>query len=107
MISGDGVFVLKTKHPLEGFEYRVAHSDDIGNIWGNFDDTTKHWKTNPTKIWETFRSSIIYDESDKAMDFARWEMSKLGTETECGIMVLSLHKQTWDELINLDIPEKV
>jgi len=107
MIIGDGVFVLKTKHPIRDFEYRVAHSDDIGTIWGRFDDTTKHWKSNPLKLWETFRFANPYTDQQKAMDHAKEQMARLGTETECGIMVVSLKDHTWDELINLDIPRQV
>lgn len=105
-ITGDGVFILNTKHPLRDFEYRVAHSDDIGTIYGKFDDATKRWKINSKNLWETFRFASVYDNLPEAMEHAKAQMARLGTETECGIMVVSLRNNTWDELINLDIPKE-
>lgn len=103
-LSGDGFFILKTRSPSlkDGeYEYRVAYSSDISEIFGGYDDKTYNWLPNKVGLWNTFKACFFSSSELVAKDHAE-KLSKIrGKETECGIMVIhSFHKSIWEELIN-------
>lgn len=102
-VSGNGIFILVTKDPGpgNGYEYRVAYSEDIATIYGKYDDSALDWTANHDEIWKTFKACFFSTDISSALARAREMSNRLAKETECGIMTIStFRRKTWDELIN-------
>jgi len=93
MSADNGIYVLHTFN-----EFRVAYHQGIDNIYGKFDDETFQWIGDDEMIKEYFGSAPIFDELDKALDFAE-ELSYSYDYLEYGICLISdFENKVFDDL---------
>ena len=84
----NGVYILKTKHPIKGYEYRIANIFAVDNIY-----------LDPEVRFQAFGDKAVYDNFDEAISIAIEENDT--SPTEDGVCVIEDFKdQTWFELMN-------
>lgn len=84
MSSDNGIYILHTRGP----EYRVAHHQNIEEIYGKFSDETLKWEGNPVMMLVYFDSAKMFTNIELALDYA--EMISYNYEyLEYGICVIS------------------
>ena len=66
MSIDSSTYILQTYGP----EYRVSRIDEVGNLYGVWNEETETWEGNPSLISSTFGSSPIFEELEEAWDFA-------------------------------------
>lgn len=84
MSADNGIYILQTKGP----EYRVAHHQNIEEIYGEFSDVSYQWQGNPQSIWEYFHDAKLFLTLEEALDFAA-DMSYHYDFLEYGICVIT------------------
>jgi hypothetical protein len=97
-----GFFILKTLDPtLKNYEYRLAYSENLPDIYGKYNDSVLNWEGNSEEIWKTFKTCFLTSDESIAYQQAEKMSANLGKETECGIMIIQTFRdKTWEELIN-------
>jgi hypothetical protein len=86
--SDDGIYVLKTKHPIDGFEYRICRLMAVDNIYND-----------PQARFAAFGDKEVYDNFDTAITVAVVEDDT--AQTEYGVCIIEDFKDnTWFELMN-------
>ncbi|PNX46218.1 MAG: hypothetical protein BV459_06850 [Thermoplasmata archaeon M11B2D] len=95
MSADNGVYILLTKGP----EFRVAHTQAIDNVYGEWSDDDNIWMGNPESILDTFGESHAFDNIEEAYDVA--EILERSVEfTEYGVcLIRDFEGQTFAELI--------
>jgi hypothetical protein len=88
MSADNGVFILETSGP----EYRVAYGQGIDNIYGKFNDITKHWEGDMDKMMDFFGTSKIFIHLEEALDEAE-KISYNHEYLEYGICVIPDFKE--------------
>lgn len=84
MSSDNGIYILSTRGP----EYRVAHHQNIEEIYGTFNDDTYTWNGDELEIWNYFHNARMFTNLELALDYA--EMISYNYEyLEYGICVIS------------------
>lgn len=66
MSADNGIYILETSGP----EFRVAYTQAIDNIYGNFDDATANWVGDMDRMMDIFGQSEVFDNLDDALDLA-------------------------------------
>jgi hypothetical protein len=66
MSADNGIYILETAGP----EFRVAYSQAIDNIYGNFDDTTANWAGDMDRMMDVFGNSEVFTDLNDALDKA-------------------------------------
>jgi hypothetical protein len=90
MSADNGIYILETKGP----EYRVAHHQNIEEIYGNFSDESFQWQGDPEIIWQYFCNAPMFTDGKKALDYAI-ELSYSYDYLEYGICQVTEFKD-WD-----------
>jgi hypothetical protein len=90
MSSDNGIYILETKGP----EYRVAHHQNIEEIYGNFSDNSFQWQGDPEMMLEYFGNAPMFTDEKKALDYAI-ELSYSYDYLEYGIVFVREFKD-WD-----------
>lgn len=66
MSADNGIYILVTSGP----EYRVAHHQNIDNIYGNFSDESYQWQGDPEEMFRYFGNAKTFSSLEKALDYA-------------------------------------
>lgn len=66
MSADNGIYILKTTGP----EYRVAHHQNIEEIYGNFSDESLQWQGDPVVMLQYFGNAPVFTEEKSALDYA-------------------------------------
>ena len=90
MSSDNGIYILETKGP----EYRVAHHQNIEEIYGNFSDDSFQWQGDPEMMLEYFGKAPMFTDEKKALDSAS-KLSYAYDYLEYGICFVREFKD-WD-----------
>lgn len=90
MSSDNGIYILESSGP----EYRVAHHQNIEEIYGNYSDDTYQWQGDPVAMLEYFQDAPMFSTLDEALDLAK-SMVYDYPFLEYGICVISEFKD-WD-----------
>lgn len=95
MSADNGVYILLTKGP----EFRVALTQAVDNVFGEWDNENSAWMGDPTFILDTFGDSHAFDNIEEAYDVA--EVLERSVEfTEYGVcLIRDFEGQTFAELI--------
>lgn len=62
----NGVFILETQGP----EFRVAYSEQLESIYGEFNDINIGWDPNPEAIKSIFGNSKVFINENEALKLA-------------------------------------
>lgn len=62
-----GIYILTTAGP----EYRVAFSEDVDKIFGEFNDINIQFDPNPKELFKVFGSAPVFLKRAKAFDYAQ------------------------------------
>lgn len=99
--SSNGIYILETKRQTAVFfggrqsfpstEYRVAYTDNIDEIYGEFDDKTNHWKGDRKAMIRMFKDSPVFVNDFQAWDYAR-ELSTKYDHLEYGVGLITNFK---------------
>lgn len=84
MSADNGIYILVTAGP----EYRVAHHQNIEEIYGNFNDDTYTWDGDEYNMWLYFHKADMFSNLEEALDFAA-DMSYDYDFLEYGICVIN------------------
>ena len=84
MSADNGIYILQT----EGPEFRVAHQQNIDEIYGNFSDDSLRWQGDPEMMLEYFGSAPMFSNLEEALDKAA-DMSYDYEYLEYGICVIT------------------
>lgn len=87
MSADNGIYVLLTETEI-GAEYRVAYSNAIGNIYGNFNADLGKYEGDISRIVSVFGESPVFYTLNEALDYAE-EMEQANEYLEDGICVIS------------------
>ena len=90
MSADNGIYVLYTESD-RGPEYRVVHTQAIGNIYGEWNEETGRYDGDPVAIKEYFGAAPVFYSLNEALDHAELEDSDQGV-TEDGICVINEFK---------------
>lgn len=90
MSADNGIYILQTKGP----EFRVAHQQNIDEIYGNFSDESYRWQGDPVSMLEYFGDAPMFSNLEEALDKAA-DMSYDYEYLEYGICVITDFKD-WD-----------
>lgn len=66
MSADNGIYVLQTKGP----EYRVAHQQNIDDLYGNFSEDSYQWQGDPEIMYLYFKDAPVFSTLEDALDFA-------------------------------------
>lgn len=88
MSADNGIYILQTYGP----EWRVAHQQNIEEIYGNFSDDTYKWEGDPEEMFRYFGEAPVFLSLEEALDFAE-EMVYDYDYLEYGICVISDFKE--------------
>lgn len=69
MSANDGIYVLYTESE-KGPEYRVKYASAIDNIYGEWDESSSHWKGDINSIRDTFGEAPVFYTLNEALDHA-------------------------------------
>ena len=84
MSADNGIYILVSKGP----EYRVAHHQNIEEIYGEFSDESFQWQGDPNAMLEYFQDAPMFSTLEEALDFAS-DLSYNYEYLEYGICVIS------------------
>lgn len=84
MSSDNGIYILQSKGP----EWRVAHLQNIDDMYGNFSDESLQWQGDPEIMFNYFGKAPVFSSLEEALDFAE-EMVYDYPYLEYGICVIS------------------
>ena len=84
MSADNGIYILETDGP----EFRVAHHQNIDEIYGNFSDVSFQWQGDPEIMYKYFHDAPVFSSREKALDYAA-ELSYNYDFLEYGICVIS------------------
>lgn len=84
MSSDNGIYILQTRGP----EFRVAHHQNIEDIYGKFSDETGHWEGDLEMMWQYFCDAPMFSDEEKAFDYAE-KLSYAYDYLEYGICLIS------------------
>ena len=87
MSADNGIYIFLTESE-KGPEYRVAHTQAIDNIYGEWNDKTAKYNGDIPAIVSTFGESEVFYTLNEALDFAEHIENDIGY-TEDGICVIS------------------
>lgn len=84
MSADNGIYILQTAGP----EFRVAHQQNIDDIYGNFSDESLRWQGDPEVMLDYFQNAPIFSNLEEALDKAS-DMSYDYEYLEYGICVIT------------------
>lgn len=90
MSSDNGIYILHTKGP----EYRVAHHQNIDEIYGNFSEESYQWQGDPDMMHLYFGDAPVFRTQDEALSYAS-KLSENYDYLEYGICIIH-NFSDWD-----------
>lgn len=96
MSADNGVYILFTRGP----EFRVAYTQAIDNVFGEWNEQDSNWKGDPEYILDVFGSANVFSNIEEAYDVA--EILERSVEfTEYGIcLITDFQEQNYTDLVN-------
>ena len=96
MSADNGVYILLTKGP----EFRVAYTQAIDNVYGEWDTRNKKWKGDSEFISNIFGNANVFSTIEEAYDIA--EILERSVEfTEYGVcLITDFRERNYNDLIN-------
>lgn len=84
MSADNGIYILQTDGP----EFRVAHQQNIDDIYGEFSDESFRWQGDPETMLLYFDKAPVFSNLEEALDKAQ-EISYDYEYLEYGICVIT------------------